>query len=60
MTPSRSSECSRCVSSVVDIRGHPRWISLNVWQPRCRLRTMRGVHRSARISAPLAIGQYCW
>ena len=38
----------------------PSRISVKVAQPRNRLRMIRGVQRSAKISAPRAIGQYCW
>jgi hypothetical protein len=39
--------------------GNPRSISLKRWLPRMSSRTIRGVHRSARISDALATGQYC-
>ena len=42
-----------------DIAGTPRAKSLNVCAPSIRLRTINGVHRSARISDARAIGQYC-
>jgi hypothetical protein len=38
--------------------GAPSRISPKVSQPRCRLRMINGVQRSAKISAPRAIGQY--
>jgi hypothetical protein len=34
-------------------------ISPKVSQPGCRLRMINGVQRSAKVSAPRAIGQYC-
>ena len=57
-TPSPSSCLSRCESSVRDSPGAPSRISLKFPQPRCKLRMIRGVQRSAKISAPRAMGQY--
>src|SRR5215472_10509618 len=58
MTCARSKARRRCASSVLDIRGQPRWMSLKECALRWMLRTIRGVQRSARISEALAIGQY--
>src|SRR5262245_56606929 len=57
--PSRSSCLSRCESSVRESPGAPSRISLKLPQPRYRLRMISGVQRSAKISAPRAMGQYC-
>jgi hypothetical protein len=57
ITPARSSSCSRRVSSARESPGAPAAISLKVWQPNRMVRTMIGVHRSARTSEPRAIGQ---
>src|SRR5262245_60956208 len=58
MTPRRLSCLSRCVSRVRDRPGAPSRISPKVSQPRYRLRMISGVHRSAKISEPRAMGQY--
>src|SRR5262245_12948809 len=57
-TPTRSSCLRRCESRVRESPGAPSRISLKFAQPRCRLRMIRGVQRSAKISAPRAMGQY--
>ena len=56
--PRRSSCLSRCASKVWESPGAPSRISPKVSQPRCRLRMINGVQRSAKISAPRAMGQY--
>src|SRR5262249_12841682 len=56
--PTRASCSSRCDSRVGESPGAPARISLKLAQPRYRLRMMSGVQRSAKISAPRAIGQY--
>ena len=56
--PTRSSCLSRCESKVRESPGAPSRISLKFPQPRYRLRMISGVQRSAKISAPRAIGQY--
>src|SRR5215469_12120911 len=58
MTCARSQARRPSPSSVLDMRGQPRWMSLNECALRWMLRTIRGVQRSARISEALAIGQY--
>ena len=50
---------SRSARSVWESPGAPSRISPKVSQPRCRLRMINGVQRSAKISEPRAIGQYC-
>ena len=55
---SRSSCFSRCASRVRESPGAPARISLKLPQPRYRLRMISGVQRSAKISAPRAMGQY--
>jgi hypothetical protein len=57
-TPTRSSSRSLFVRSVRDSPGAPAAISVKLVLPRSRFRRMIGVHRSARISDALAIGQY--
>src|SRR5262245_39613013 len=59
MMPSRSRCLSRSESSVRESPGAPSRISLKFPQPRYRLRMISGVQRSAKISAPRAMGQYC-
>ena len=54
----RSSCLSRSESNVRDSPGAPSRISPKLPQPRYRLRMITGVQRSAKISAPRAIGQY--
>ena len=56
--PSRSSCLSRCESKVRESPGAPSRISLKLPQPGYRFRMVSGVQRSAKISAPRAIGQY--
>jgi len=58
MIPNRSNSFSRWVSSVLEMPGAPRSISVNVRQPRRMFRTITSVQRSARISDALTIGQY--
>jgi hypothetical protein len=48
----------RSTSTERGIPGAPARISVNVREPSRRLRTMIGVQRVAKISAPRAIGQY--
>src|SRR5262249_28550181 len=48
----------RCESKVRESPGAPARISLKLSQPTCRLRMISGVQRSAKISAPRAMGQY--
>src|SRR5262245_285105 len=56
--PARSRSRRRWLRSVREIPGAPARISLNVSQPSSRLRTITGVQRLAKISAPRTIGQY--
>jgi hypothetical protein len=57
MTPASSSSRRRRVSSVLDMRGTPRWRSLKRWLPQSSSRRTRGVQRSATTSEALATGQ---
>ena len=50
---------ARCDSSDDDISGTPRRRSLKCVLPTTSSRRTNGVHRSAKISAALAIGQNC-
>ena len=56
-TPSSSSLRSRCVSSVGDMRGTPRWMSLKRWLPQRSSRTTSGIHSAPSTSAPRATVQ---
>jgi hypothetical protein len=57
MTPISSSLRRRCASSVVDILGTPRRISLKRVLPHSNSRTTSGVQRSPKTSAARATGQ---
>jgi hypothetical protein len=58
ITPSFSSARRRWLSRLRGMPGAPSRMDPNESQPTSRLRTTSGVQRSAKISAPLAIGQY--
>ena len=57
ITPSCSSDLNRCASRLCEMSGRPRRSSPNRWLPSSSSRRISGVQRSAKTSAPLAIGQ---
>jgi hypothetical protein len=57
MTPALSSHRNRSASSVREMSGMPRWISLNCERPEHYSRMISGVHRCANTSEATATGQ---
>jgi hypothetical protein len=57
MTPAASSSRSRFPSSVREMSGMARWISLKRWLPANSSRRMIGVQRAANTSHAIASGQ---
>ena len=57
--PIRTRRRRRVDSNVREMRGIPRWMSLNREEPVSSSRMMSGVQRSPMTSVPMATGQYC-